>query len=225
MNGKQTIGLVLVVLGVGLAATFGSRLAPPEAEVVAMEGRSSLGGGEAAEPAAVASPGERLSSWFGVAGLPFLGGLLLVLAGATLSRVEARRAVQEQPSGGAGGAIDFGEALRSLRDDVHALSEVFAAGLPADDDKDSAQGRLEALQREQIARLVEAGPRVQLRYGLDHHARIFGPMAGAERKLNRAWSALVDRHVPEASASVAAAAAALDGACEALDAAQRNQSA
>lgn len=205
---KRALGLVLVVVGVGVSATFGSVLSPPERAIAVAEGHQALAGGPA--PAAVtAGPGERLSAWAGASGLPFLGGLVLVVAGAVLSRVAAKEALSEEPEAGEAGPVDFAALLDELVADVAAL------GAAMDDPPEDAAGfattqaRLEDIQREKVDRLVAAGPRVQLRIGLDGFAAVFSPLSAGERKLNRAWSALVDHHWPEASASVAAASAAL----------------
>jgi hypothetical protein len=52
-------------------------------------------------------------------------------------------------------------------------------------------------------------------------AALFSPLSAAERKLNRAWAALVDRHWVEALASIAAAGADLRTTRDALMALQQ----
>jgi len=49
-------------------------------------------------------------------------------------------------------------------------------------------------------------------------AEIFGPLSSAERKVNRAWSALVDRHWPETQDSLDGAASDLTEAHRVLQA-------
>ena len=212
----RTLGLLLVIIGVGLSATFGSRLAPPEHDIAVAEGRQLLANGP--EPAAVtAGPAERLRAWAGVAGLPFLGGLVLVVAGAAMSRVAARDALTDDDSGdGTADAVDFGVLLEGLQTDVTALVDTLPAHGDPEPAYDAARVALEDLQREKLERLTAAGPRLQLRYGLEAFAAVFSPLSTGERKLNRAWSALVDGHAPEARQSVADAAVALQEASAAL---------
>jgi len=208
----RTLGLLLVIVGVGLSATFGSRLSPPEQAIATAEGRHALAQGP--EPAAVtAGPGERLRAWAGVAGLPFLGGLVLVVAGAAMSRVAARQALSDDDGDDPStGPVDFGALLAELQTDVANLAGAMPIHGAEEPAYDAARSTLEDLQREKLDRLIAAGPRLQLRYGLEAFAAVFSPLSTGERKLNRAWSALVDGHAPEATRSVAEAAEALSQA-------------
>jgi hypothetical protein len=213
----RTLGLLLVILGVGISATFGSILAPAEHTRAVEEGRQALSDGPA--PAEVtAGPAERLTSWAGLAGLPFFGGLVLVVAGASMSRVAAKSALKEGGSPTSDGkAVDFGALLGELGADTARLAdEMKAQTAPEVTTFEAMQKKVEELQREKVERLVAAGPVLQLRYGLDSFAAVFSPMSGGERKLNRTWSALVDQHWPEATRSMTDAAEAFKDAGEEL---------
>ena len=92
-------------------------------------------------------------------------------------------------------------------------------------DLDALQVRLDA-SKEDLTRLLGAGPRLQMKYGIAAFAAIFSPLAGGERRLNRLWSTLVDRHWPESLASIDAAVFQLEASqtawSQALESAQRS---
>ena len=215
----KNLGLALVVAGVMLSAATGSRLSPPEATVVGAEGAAVLADTEAPAAETVAGPAERLSSWASDSGLPFLGGVVLIGVGAVLSRrAQAAEAAAPAASGGGASAEDFGTVLQDTLDAVRALAEQ-AQDRPASDDAWTAlREGIESVQKGPLARLLASDNAVRLRFGLDGHASLYSPIAGGERKLNRAWSALVDRHHGETRASIEAAADHLAVAVTALEA-------
>jgi len=182
------------------------------------------------EPAARAatlelvSPEQRVSEWAGDSGPLFGLGLLLVIVGAVLGRVAAKRELSggddEKRGDDAPQARDLGELLEEVRASVKALAdEVTSNDAPSGEDFVRLKDRIRELQVEQIEPIVESAPRIQVKYGLAVFADIFGPLSSAERYLNRAWSALVDSHWPEATSSVERAAADLAQAQRALQAA------
>ena len=165
---------------------------------------------------AARGPGARLSGWFSVAGLPFLLGLGLIALGGGLARKQQAQTATGPTQDGAvadgeaPGPLDFGALLASTQAAVAALGEDMAGqDAPADADFDAAQARVEDLQAEKLELLVDARDRVQARLGMAGFAAVFGPLSAGERNLNRVWSALVDRHWPEASASAVTSAAFL----------------
>ena len=113
------------------------------------------------------------------------------------------------------GPVDFGVLLDGIISGVRQIqADMKALDAPTTADLDAIKERLEDIQKGDMARICAAGPQVQQRYGLSAMASIFSPLSGAERRLNRMWACLVDRHWPEAMASI-------DGAVENLDSAQR----
>lgn len=177
------------------------------------------------------NPGGRLSQWFADSGVVFLVGLVLVVGGAVLSRI----AIQKEAAGGekkpaegpyrenAEKAEPAGVAalLEAMQREVAELSkDMLEHGHPSSEDVVRFKERIETVQLERLEALVAAKGELQARYGLGAYAEIFGPLSGAERRLNRAWSALVDDHFPEAKASVERAAQELVTAHEALNKAQ-----
>lgn len=167
--------------------------------------------------------GARLGAWFKLSGVPFLFGLIFVVAGSLLSRKALKDELDsrsEKSNDNESGPVDFGQKLASLSQDVKALADEMAqrAEGPTEEDFALVQARLETFQLEGFEPLIEARVQVQARHGLAGFAAIFGPLSSAERFINRAWSALVDRHWPEASASVANAAREIDVARGEIDA-------
>ena len=276
------LGMILLVIGVALSASFGARLSPPMRGEMTIKGKAKLLKGEASEAlrawckavgeedpiakadgcvkdagdgkeltgaarlaainarapaqgeaperkawvaaetkahaAATAAagvkpvpPSDRLSSWFDQSGVPFSIGLVLVIVGAVL----ARRTIRAEALGDddAPGAVDFGQMLQQLLDETQSLAEGMADDSVSAEDAKTA---IEKAQLERFAPLIEARGRLQARYGLSGYAEVFGPLSSAERRVNRAWSALVDGHQSEARKSVSEACESLVSAHEAL---------
>jgi hypothetical protein len=151
--------------------------------------------------------------------LGFGFGLLLVIAGAWVSRVASRKALGDSSSeGGNAGIEDFGVLLGSIIERTAALhQEMVGLQAPTTADLDRIKTQLEDIQRGDLARLCESGPKVQQRYGQAGFAEIFSPLSAGERKLNRLWSTLVDRHWPESLSSAEGAVAELRAALEVID--------
>lgn len=162
-------------------------------------------------------PGTRLSSWFSESGIIFLAGLVLVLGGAIISRKAVKaEALSDKPSGGRG-PVDFGQLLGELAADVQKMvQEAGQIPNPSPAELESLKQTLEGLQYDKVDPLVDARARLIGRYGLGGFAEVFGPLSGAERRMNRAWTAMVDRHWPEARDSLERAATELKNAEAAL---------
>ncbi len=166
--------------------------------------------------ASAQGPLERLSGWFSVGGVGFLVGWLLLASGGWLCRrgsaiVVDSGAVSEE-------AVDFGTLLDTAHGLIAALhAQMIAMDAPTVTDAEECKRRLEAIQGDAIARLCASGPRVHARYGLHGMAALFSPLSAGERKLNRAWAALVDRHWPEAVRSIGQAEHDLRSTRSALD--------
>jgi hypothetical protein len=152
-------------------------------------------------------PGERVEAWATESGAPFFVGLFLVLVGAVLGRKAVKKEALGDSKKGGAPAVDFGALLAELLADVQALAAgMDATAAPQPADLDRVKVAIEALQLEKFAPLVEARTKLQARYGLAGYAEVFGPFSGGERRVNRAWSALVDLHWPEAHDSLHIAA-------------------
>ena len=100
-------------------------------------------------------------------------------------------------------AEDFGVLLDRVRAAVGALQEgMSACAAPTVSDLERFKAELEDIQKGDLARLCASGSRAVARHGVEGMARLFSPLSGAERKLNRAWAAMVDKHWPEAEERV-----------------------
>ncbi len=166
----------------------------------------------AVDAAGTQGPGDRLSGWFGVGGAGFGLGLLLLAVGALMCR-RASVMDADPTESNQDGPVDFGVLLASVLDNMSVMVQhMESLDAPNMADVDECKRRLEEVQKGDMARLCACGPLVQRRYGLQGMAALFSPLSAAERKMNRAWAALVDRHWPEALASVRSAATDLETA-------------
>lgn len=154
------------------------------------------------------SPGRRFSDWLQQAGGPFLLGVILLAVGAVLARKEARAEAlghtDKMYKGSRDkGAVDFGQLLQELNSDLAvANARVAKVSEPTDGDFDELRYLIKNLQYDKFEPLIESRVRVEARFGVAGFAAIFGPLSAGERQMNRAWSALVDRHWGEASESL-----------------------
>ncbi|MAY79878.1 MAG: hypothetical protein CL930_03745 [Deltaproteobacteria bacterium] len=163
------------------------------------------------------APAARLTGWFASSGMGFLLGLVFVVIGSVLCRKAHGEGISVPEGASEDGPLDFGVLLEGIIAGVRQIqSDMKALDAPTTADLDAIKVRLEDIQKGDMARICAAGPQVQQRYGLGAMAAIFSPLSGAERRLNRMWACLVDRHWPEAMASVDGAAENLEAAHEAV---------
>ena len=186
--------------------------------------KKSLNLWRAVDSAGTQGPGDRLSGWFSVGGVGFGLGLLLLAVGAWICRManvvdaDVTELNQEGP-------VDFGVLLASVLEDISSLAEdMESLDTPTMTDLDECKRRLEEVQKGDMARVCACGPLVQRRYGLQAMAALFSPLSASERKMNRAWAALVDRHWPESLASIRGAATDLDAARREIEGLQEDAS-
>lgn len=148
-------------------------------------------------------PQARLAGWFDLSGMPFLGGLVLIVIGAVLGRKAAKAELSDDSKAGTGERVDFGVAVDKLAELVQALADEAAAmDSPSEADRQAVQHRIEDLQLTRFGPIVEARYQLQNRIGLAGFANVFGPLSGGERWINRSWSTLADNHWPETQASL-----------------------
>lgn len=207
----KAIGIGVLALGIALAAAAGARLSPAVEEQVTRAGAAKLRS-EEPEPSAAIAPEARLAEWASRSGLLFGVGLALIIVGAAIGRRAVRLEALEEPAARAGEAearapLDLGVAVSTLARDVASLAEdLKRVGSPTSTDYERFKSEIHRLELEGFEPIVDARGRVQARYGLVGFAELFGPISSAERRLARAWSALVDQHWIEARDSAARAA-------------------
>ena len=244
----SALARILLIAGVALSASAGAQLSAPTLEVQATLARASLAEAalataerdgakplstvdRAAAEAAVAAravlkkepPLDRVWSWGSRAGLLFLLGLALLIAGGLLARrVEAAQLGESGSEGGAAGAGSLEAQLKEISNEIEALCATGATllseigGYPGPNAQISTlQAKLSTLSAGPVAELGEQRRLLQHKLGLRAFATLFSELSGAERNLNRAWSALTDGHLGEAQASLERARDAMHR-CQAL---------
>ncbi len=205
--------MLLLAVGVVICAAAGIQLGEVEYSAVAEEGRAALAAASAdAQPALPASPQKRLAGWLAMSGVPFAGGLALLIIGAVMARIAIGR-----DGGAASGGADAADFAAGLERLVAAIREAGSALDAADAEPVAVRQRIELIQQDHLEPLVEARSALQRRVGLTGYAAVLGSLSGAERLLNRAWSALVDGHLPEGRESLAGAADEAELALAALE--------
>jgi len=159
-----------------------------------------------------------------MSGLWFALGLILVIAGAVMARIAIRRELTGPTEGegteGTDGSTEgsFDSILADLLEGARGVASRLAGiSQPAEGDFEEVQREVERLQLDCVEPLVAARVRIQTLHGMAAFAAIFGPLSAGERNLNRTWSALVDRHWPEATRSVEVACFGLEQAVSELE--------
>lgn len=163
---------------------------------------------------ATPQPRARLADWFSTAGALFLAGLALIVVGGVLTR-RAEKAESTAPEpmkdGAASGPRDLAVVFELLARRARELAEEIGEAQSLEtSQREAIKSAIDTLHLDEIEPVVESRARIQVRYGMAGFAAIFGPLSTGERKLNRAWSALVDQHPPEARTSLLEAAEQFD---------------
>jgi len=217
------IGFTILCVGVGLAAAFGARntddIQNRSKTTMMLSAQADGGNTEAAakleEMAAPPSPGQRLADWFSLAGPGFLAGISLIIIGGLTTRKAIKQELENSGSSDGDKPLDFGEAIAQLTSQASAMAAEMQPDVeqwPEDQRYEEVKSKLEDIQLEGLEPLLQTGPRMQALYGMAGFAAVFGPLSGAERMMNRTWSALVDRHWTEATKSITSAAKNLEAA-------------
>lgn len=229
MSAQNMISLLLITIGVALCAAYGGQLPQQskQRETLKVYQRI-LQGQSASEPERLAkvtaeleasppqSPKARLNEWLSISALPFGAGCLLIVVGGLIAR-RSESAEGEQASDTPAEAVDFGLLLSDILAEVQAIYELSRDLSPEDPNGSKAlRQRIQALQRGDLERLIDARGKVRAKHGVTAFAELFGPISQGERRLNRAWSALTDSHIEESTRSLQGACAALEEAAELL---------
>jgi hypothetical protein len=109
--------------------------------------------------------------------------------------------------------VDLGALLARIEAELASLSES-AQGLKAGQSAEMSalRDRIKELQQGDLELLIDARGKVRSKYGVTVFAELFGQVSQGERRLNRAWSALVDEHVQESALSLEGALASFQEA-------------
>ncbi len=138
--------------------------------------------------------------------VPFGGGIALAVVGALLLRREIAAA------GGRGDGDDGIRDLTGLRQALHGVTAQTASLAALPEGQADLRVSLETLLMEQLLPVVDARSLLANAHGVEAYAKVFTPLAGGERCLNRAWSALADGHPREAKTQLARAQAHFENA-------------
>lgn len=215
---KGHIGLLLVTLGIVLAASFGARngerhVAYRKAAAVVELTDDKAGAIARKEAIGLPPPSERVSQWFAVGGLGWLGGIGVILVGAVLARQQAT-----QDAAGEGDhdvvKVDFPGTIEKAREKVEEIRQMIA-DMEMDAPSDVPRAALDRIGDELLNPLVDGRGQLVAKHGLAGFAQYFGPFSAAERNLNRCWSALTDGHAVVAREALETGDAALQACLEA----------
>ena len=225
----RVAGFIVFVLGVVVASCYAARAVEVPAPPAAAKG---------ADPDPEKKPGERkptgrqrLSAWWNAAGLPFAGGMVLIVAGGLI----ARRRPMREPTGDrterAGaelvttdkGRTEDAAAAETTRSPGAILERI--AGeldeIPVDDvaaNADRVHERLDDVLENDVPEFL--GQRQELidALGLAAFAELMSHFAMMERNAGRAWSALIDEGYSVVPGCIASARDGLAAARKVLDA-------
>ena len=218
---KKELNLILLVVGVALAASGGVQFGETDFQRVSLQGEAALESESASKSASETSaappnvraevdPAARFMEWVDVGAVLFLAGVVLIIAGALGTRRQER--AQAAELGRQHDTLDLSAHVSTLISGVQVLRQrLDESPVPRQDVLDG----IEQLQVEQLDPLLANRHALELRFGLAGFASLVGPLSSAERFLNRAWTTLVDHHVAESASSLEQAITALESVIQA----------
>lgn len=200
-SSMKSIATLLVIIGVGLCATFGAQLTPKTLLVVTQERALAHKLTPKITQSEIEAPTERVKTWWSLSGLPFSGGLLLIIFGSLFARraeSNALNSTESQPNGLA--SLNAQESLEKMLSVIQSLQELTKTS------ENSSLGlikeEIEALQQNTIEPFVDARAQLKQKLGVNQFVEVFGAFSQGERRLNRAWAACVNQHAEEVKLSV-----------------------
>ncbi len=133
----------------------------------------------------------------------FFGAVAGLVVSAVLTRVARSKGAAAPQAAGAAGSPEA--TLAKMREIVATL-QVDLPRMPSDKQRNEAViERVGLIQRELIGAFADARPQIQRRLGIAGYAQVMDRFAGAERQLNRAWSAAADDVYEEAETCIVSA--------------------
>jgi len=142
----------------------------------------------------------KLAAWFSEAGAPFSAGLLMMGAGAWLTRRQHSQASYHAP----GGTRHSPETtLKRIENAVASLPE------PVPERASELHRALDEILERHVPEFLEARTALIEEHGLLKFAQLMSPFASFERYTARAWSALIDDSYDELRESLVHARQAL----------------
>ena len=95
---SKLIANLLVIIGVGLCATFGAQLTPKTLNAVTVEQIKAKKLSDTLTKIEIEAPLDRVTTWWSLSALPFSGGLLLILLGSTWARHLQHKELSQDPN-------------------------------------------------------------------------------------------------------------------------------
>lgn len=200
----KALGFALFLVGLAAASGYGAR-------------KVDVSEGSGANGAVTAS--DRVGTWFDLAGLPFLGGLALMILGGVVARrgMSAAQQVVERAQSQQAGATPTKDRPLELLTKMEALLEPLdPSKLPGD--AKHITTKLDELFDEPVADFLDLREAMIRQLGLATFAEMIGHFASMERGAARAWSAIVDEAWDEVAPSLERARAGLKNARAVLEA-------
>lgn len=233
---KRLIPYLLLLVGISLAAAFGSRNGDThsryraavwysgalQAEQAQLDERgvdyqnrdlddARSRAKNAQEAIGLPAPGKRLSEWWSTGGFGWLLGVVFIAAGAGLARRQLAADSSGSSEEGSSQSADFLENIRLTRSRLDALASSIRE-LGMDVDAPAAREEIDKISAELLMPVVDARGRYVARHGIGVFAEYFGLFAAGERNLARCWSALTDGHSEVARAALEVSQASFESA-------------
>jgi len=192
--------MTLLILGTGIAASFGARNTDAlqqrraalawHAQAEAADDEDALArASEALKAHPLPEPRERLMGWARSNALPTALGLVLVVAGGLMSR--RKGGGEEEGPAEARPSESFSQTLTSLIEALDAMEAPLAAE-PEDGTAPQLRDQINGLLEGPIAGWVNRREVLIDADGLGAFAEYFGLFSAGERNLSRVWTTLTD---------------------------------
>lgn len=155
---------------------------------------------------------DRVSLWASQAGLPFAGGMMLMIAGAIIARVANKplSAKRGDEAEGAPSGSEIADASLLLQEIAAEIQALETSGLPKG--AKPLADAIEVILEERVPAFLDHRQRLIEALGLEKFAEMIGHFATMERGAARAWSALTDEAWDEVEPSLARAKRAAEAA-------------
>ena len=214
---NKLIANLLVIIGVGLCATFGAQLTPKTLNAVTIEQIKAKKLSNHTPKVEIEAPLERVKMWWALSALPFSGGLLLILFGSgwarRLQHAELTGHVDPTDSHSAT-SLSPEESLQLMIQTLQELKTLMTSDDPSK--LEIVKQKIERLQLDTIDPFVESREHFKMKIGINRFVDVFGNFSQGERRINRAWAACVDQHFIEAKKSVTVALSSFESALSLL---------
>ena len=214
---SKLIANLLVVIGVGLCATFGAQLTPKTLHAVTIEQIKTKKLSNATLKVEIEAPFERVKTWWSLSALPFSGGLLLILFGSGWARRLQHAELNgdiEATHADSSANLNSKESLQLMMQTLQELKTLLAENDPGK--LEAVKQKIERLQVDTIDPFVESREQFKMKLGINLFVDVFGHFSQGERRINRAWAACVDQHFIEAKNSIDIALKSVDSALSLL---------